>query len=87
MANGSVQNFQKARFDRIETSNLADYLGASQVIKDWAPLLNKANPHSVLLMNFMNWVLRQPHSRARDHGRNMDMKIFEQSAAILVRDI
>ncbi|KAJ6568381.1 hypothetical protein DFH09DRAFT_1467346 [Mycena vulgaris] len=34
---GSVPNIQNARFDRIETSNLADYFGASRVISDWVP--------------------------------------------------
>ncbi|KAJ6580856.1 hypothetical protein B0H19DRAFT_930261 [Mycena capillaripes] len=80
---GLVQNFHKTRFDRIETSNLADYLGASQVIKDWAPLLNKANPHSVLLMNFMNWPQRQPNSRARDNMLSVKRKILQQSAEML----
>lgn len=83
---GQVQNFHNASFDRIETSNLADYFGASQVIKDWAPLLNKANPHSVLLMNFMNWPMRQPNSRAKDDPQRVNKKMLQQSAAILVRE-
>ncbi|KAJ7237269.1 hypothetical protein B0H12DRAFT_108636 [Mycena haematopus] len=83
ITNGLVQNFYKARFDRIETSNMADYLGPSAVIKGWAPLLNKSNPHSVLLMNFMNWIWRQPHSQARKNTNNVDIKLLEQSAAIL----
>ncbi|KAF8211098.1 hypothetical protein K438DRAFT_1959290 [Mycena galopus ATCC 62051] len=80
---GLVRNFYKARFDRIETSNLADYIGASKVIENWAPLLNKANSHSVLLMNFMNWPLQKPHSRFQDNARNMTPKRMEQAAAIL----
>ncbi|KAJ7663898.1 hypothetical protein DFH06DRAFT_1393758, partial [Mycena polygramma] len=81
---GSVQNFRKAHFDRIETSNVADYCGTSQVIKEWAPLLNKANAHSVLLVNSMNWPMRQPNSRAQDSlERSLNKKTLEQSAAIL----
>ncbi|KAJ7114112.1 hypothetical protein C8R44DRAFT_231191 [Mycena epipterygia] len=82
---GSVQNFHdNTRFDRIETSNLADYFGASRVISDWAPLLNIGNPHAVLLMNFMNWPMKQPHSRVCDDvGRNMNKWLLAQSAAIL----
>lgn len=74
---GQVQNFRNASFDRIETSNLAHYFGASQVIKDWAPLLNKANPHSVLLMNFMNWPMRQPNSRAKDDPQRVNKKMLQ----------
>ncbi|KAJ6465152.1 hypothetical protein C8R47DRAFT_991632 [Mycena vitilis] len=83
-----VQNFRRAHFDRIETSNVADYCGTSQVIKEWAPLLNTANVHSVLLMNSMNWTMRQPNSRAQDGlERSLNKKMLEQSAAILVRGV
>ncbi|KAJ7036561.1 hypothetical protein C8F04DRAFT_1337414, partial [Mycena alexandri] len=83
---GLVQNFRDARFDRIETSNLADYLGAGQIIKSWGTLLNKTNPHSVLLMNFMNWMLQQPDSRVRDDARKLNKKLLDQAAAVLVRE-
>ncbi|KAJ7810460.1 hypothetical protein B0H14DRAFT_2607317 [Mycena olivaceomarginata] len=42
MANGSVQNFQKARFDRIETSNLADYLGCEPGHQGWGAVLEQS---------------------------------------------
>ncbi|KAJ7483321.1 hypothetical protein FB451DRAFT_1169926 [Mycena latifolia] len=80
---GSVPNFRNARFDRIETSNLADYFGPRQVISDWAPLLSRENSHAVLLMNFMNWVLKQPTSRARNGGATAYCEIFDQTAAAL----
>ncbi|KAJ7066814.1 hypothetical protein B0H15DRAFT_794317 [Mycena belliarum] len=69
IAADSVPNFSNVRFDRIETSNMADSFGARQIISDWAPLLNRENPHAVLLVNFMNWILKQPNSRARDDLR------------------
>jgi hypothetical protein len=83
---GSVPNFHTACFDRIETSNLADYCGPSQVINDWAPLLNKANPHSVLLMNFMNWIAKQPNAQVKNSAySNMNKSVIDKTAAILVR--
>ncbi|KAJ6485552.1 hypothetical protein C8R45DRAFT_1145973 [Mycena sanguinolenta] len=83
LVNSSVQNFHNARFDRIETSNVADYVGASVVIKAWAPLLNKSNPHSALLMNFMNWIVQHPHSQPSKAGKDMRLGLAQQSAAIL----
>ncbi|KAF7345460.1 hypothetical protein MVEN_01564100 [Mycena venus] len=81
---GRVQNLPKvARFDRIETSNLGDYFGASRVITDWAPLLNKANPYSVLLMNFMNWPLKDTALPSPDDEHKVNRKILQQSAEIL----
>lgn len=55
IADGRLKPFGKNYFDRIETSNVADYVGIPQVLSDWGPLLNTRNSHSCLLMNFMNW--------------------------------
>lgn len=43
------------RFDRVETSNVMDSLGASEIISIWGPRLNRLNPYSTLLMYSMNW--------------------------------
>ena len=34
-------------FDRIETSNMADYVGPAEVIDSWGPRLNKRNKHEI----------------------------------------
>jgi len=52
---GIFQPFGKNCFDRIETSNLADYIGIPRVLGDWAPLLNRRNKHAALLLYSMNW--------------------------------
>jgi hypothetical protein len=43
------------RFDRVETSNMCDFAGIPAVLEDWAPLLNRANPHAAVLMYSLNW--------------------------------
>ncbi|EIM80807.1 uncharacterized protein STEHIDRAFT_135143 [Stereum hirsutum FP-91666 SS1] len=56
-------SFQKpVMFDRIETSNIADwnYAGIRTVLGSWGPLLNRQNRHAALLTHFMNWVAMQP---------------------------
>ncbi|KAJ3813019.1 hypothetical protein F5876DRAFT_87335 [Lentinula aff. lateritia] len=47
-------------FDRIETSNLADYVGIPSVLQDWVAVLNRENEHAVVLVYLMNWVMKQP---------------------------
>lgn len=47
---------QPLRFDRVETSNIMDFVTTpDMLVKTWSPLLNKNNPHSTLLMYTMNW--------------------------------
>lgn len=56
-------SFQKpVMFDRIETSNIADwnYAGIRTVLGSWGPLLNRQNRHAALLTHFMNWAAMQP---------------------------
>lgn len=43
------------RFDRIETSNVGDYIGLGRVLDDWGPLLSDRNQHATLLAYTMNW--------------------------------
>ncbi|KAL1728476.1 hypothetical protein EV714DRAFT_285697 [Schizophyllum commune] len=42
-------------FDRIETSNVGDYIGLDRVLDSWGPLLSRRNPHATLLAYTMNW--------------------------------
>jgi hypothetical protein len=49
-----------AKFDRIETSNVMDYLvnGANDLVRTFSPLINTQNGSSALCMSTMNWPLR-----------------------------
>lgn len=55
ISSSSFKSFSPKCFDRIETSNLADYVSAPRIIRDWAPLLNRRNKSAAILINFMNW--------------------------------
>ncbi|KAJ3893192.1 hypothetical protein GG344DRAFT_75265 [Lentinula edodes] len=46
-------------FDRIETSNMADYAGIPSVLQDWSAVLNRKNKHAVVFVYLMNWVMKQ----------------------------
>ncbi|XP_074655992.1 uncharacterized protein LOC141909493 [Tubulanus polymorphus] len=47
------------KFDRIATSNVADYYkGLYELVDDMAPRLNRENNHSVLMTSLMNWPFR-----------------------------
>ncbi|KAF8880175.1 hypothetical protein BD779DRAFT_1100242 [Infundibulicybe gibba] len=62
---GSVAPFHKHCFDRIETSNVADYIGIPETLEDWAPLLRKDNKNSALIITSMNWIATQPDELER----------------------
>ncbi|KAG6853133.1 hypothetical protein C0991_006656, partial [Blastosporella zonata] len=57
---GTLDRFSPGCFDRIETSNLADYVSSSRILKDWSSLLNRNNQFAAILINFMNWQKRYP---------------------------
>jgi hypothetical protein len=44
-----------ARFDRIETSNVADFISVRRVLVDWAGMLNRENPYACLMVCSLNW--------------------------------
>jgi len=52
---GPLEPFRTSCFDRIETSNVADYVTVPRILNDWGPLLNRQNRHAALLMYLMNW--------------------------------
>ncbi|KAF8880174.1 hypothetical protein BD779DRAFT_1100219 [Infundibulicybe gibba] len=62
---GLVAPFHKNCFDRIETSNVADYIGIPETLEDWAPLLRKDNKNSALIITSMNWIATQPDELER----------------------
>ncbi|XP_038047619.1 uncharacterized protein LOC119721694 [Patiria miniata] len=44
-------------YDRIFTSNLADYLGHCRLLKTFKPMLNSANKHSTIVTQTLNWMV------------------------------
>ncbi|KAF8873189.1 hypothetical protein BD779DRAFT_311437 [Infundibulicybe gibba] len=62
---GLVAPFHEHCFDRIETSNVADYIGIPETLEDWAPLLRKDNKHSTLIITSMNWIATQTEELER----------------------
>ncbi|EDR07431.1 uncharacterized protein LACBIDRAFT_298608 [Laccaria bicolor S238N-H82] len=58
------------RYDRIEVSNILDanYVGLSDVLSDWAPLLAETRTASIVGY-FMNWFVTQEDGRASGAGK------------------
>ena len=52
-------HFTSGCFDRIETSNVADYIGLDRVVDDWSPLLSRESCDASLLAYTMNWHAQQ----------------------------
>jgi hypothetical protein len=61
---GSLHHFHPPAFDRVETSNVMDYLNIGSLVNEWAPMLNRANKHATMLLSTMNWILRCENARA-----------------------
>ncbi|KAJ8032931.1 hypothetical protein HOLleu_23023 [Holothuria leucospilota] len=61
---------RKWNFDRIFTSNLADYYGMDFLLKTLGPLLNPSNHHATLFVGYMNWAPHVPGAMGceRDHS-------------------
>jgi hypothetical protein len=86
VSSGIHDKFKESRFDRVETSNLADYVGASTVINDWGPLLNAKNKHSAVLVYFMNWYMREAGARIGSENSRGLRDIMETTAKAMVTD-
>ncbi|KAI5892475.1 uncharacterized protein SCHCODRAFT_02292327 [Schizophyllum commune H4-8] len=65
--NAYAPHFTPGCFDRIETSNVADYIGLARVIDDWGPLLSRQNQDASLLAYTMNWHVQRTDVPATDH--------------------
>ncbi|KAI4517237.1 hypothetical protein K525DRAFT_290018 [Schizophyllum commune Loenen D] len=65
--NAYAPHFTSGCFDRIETSNVADYIGLARVIDDWGPLLSRENQDTSLLAYTMNWHVQQPDVPGFEH--------------------
>ncbi|TFK68726.1 hypothetical protein BDN72DRAFT_841402 [Pluteus cervinus] len=64
-------------FDRIDTSNIIDYVGIEPILDDWGPLLNRRNPHAVLSAASMNWYVRDPDAQALNQPDFVKSKLQE----------
>ncbi|XP_070538558.1 uncharacterized protein [Ptychodera flava] len=47
--------FELSKYDRIATSNLADYYGLPAILEFFKPFLNSSNCNAVILTELMNW--------------------------------
>lgn len=76
------------KFDRVDTSNLADYyIGIPYILKDWSPLLNRENKHAVILVYLMNWIQKQPGAsiKSLDMIKGSQLPVaFQKTASIMV---
>ena len=43
------------KYDRVTTSNIADYVPLPSILDTYKPLLNVCNPFSVIITEFLNW--------------------------------
>ena len=88
VSKGLMKPWGPGCFDRIETSNMADYIGPAEVIDSWGPLINKRNKHATLLMYFMNWHVHQPGAAYEDLPERdayaMHQELVTMAAAALV---
>ena len=53
-------SLQMPNYDRIFTSNLADYVGFAKLLQTFKPLLNCSNSYSVIVTETMNWIQFTP---------------------------
>lgn len=83
IAGGLGRPFGLQCFDRVETSNVADYIGVSQVLEDWSPLLNRDNKHAALLVYFMNWHVNQHGATAYSDTTALE-PLIRRASSVLV---
>ncbi|GLB43235.1 hypothetical protein LshimejAT787_1301360 [Lyophyllum shimeji] len=80
---GYLPPFSAGCFDRIETSNLADWKTARGVLLGWAPCLNRQNKFAALSMYFMNW-----HRQAKNYVMpNPEDRMVGKYASIMGIDL
>ncbi|XP_038053985.1 uncharacterized protein LOC119726400 [Patiria miniata] len=59
---GRHQSLQMTDYDRIFTSNLADYVGFPKLLQNFKPLLNSSNSYSVVVTEIMFFYLNVPEA-------------------------
>lgn len=87
ISEGLIEPFGKSCFDRVETSNLADYLGPARVIEDWAPLLNRHNKHASLLMHSMNWYWNRENAEVADSKIKPSEDAYQHACDVMVSTV
>lgn len=70
---GMVSPFGDGCFDRIETSNMVDYVGVRSCLSNWGPLLNGENRHASILMHSKTWHTTLPNATAQSNPRTLEM--------------
>jgi len=89
LISGEYPPFGTTCFDRIEVSNLADYMGVRQILEDWGPLLKKGQNRSTLVMYFMNWIMKEKGSSFSSSGAEAirgNRSLYERSFSLLGLD-
>ena len=73
---------KSTRFDRVDVSNIFDteYVGITNVLSDWAPLLNSKNPCATILGYSMNWVPKEPGAREPTDKKQLGRLVAELMA-------
>ena len=65
------------KYDRVTTSNIADYVPLTTILDTFEPLLNPTNPSSTVVTEFLNWIeytnvqtetVKQAAFMPRDHS-------------------
>ncbi|KAG8929397.1 hypothetical protein FRC01_004405 [Tulasnella sp. 417] len=76
----AMEGRRKLMFDRVETSNVMDTTGASPIISNWGPCLNRKNPHATLLMYSKHYPIMvnngTAESQPRDKINRMAMELY-----------
>ena len=77
---------QGQTFDRVTTSNIADYFSLARILDTFEPLLNPRNRSSVIITEFQNWFqFKSLRDEAIDYsyflpqGDNFRRKVFEDT--------
>ncbi|XP_022089911.1 uncharacterized protein LOC110978892 isoform X2 [Acanthaster planci] len=60
------QTLNMPNYDRIFTSNLADYVGFAKLLQTFKPLLNASNNYSAIVTESMNWIEIVPGANIHD---------------------
>ncbi|XP_038048048.1 uncharacterized protein LOC119722173 [Patiria miniata] len=77
------QTMNMSNYDRIFTSNIADYVGIPRLLHTFKPLLNPTNSFSVIVTEYMNWLRYIPKADTKLAFmlQQMSLKFLECGAA------
>ncbi|KAG5651573.1 hypothetical protein H0H81_008221 [Sphagnurus paluster] len=77
---GALPGFKYACFDRVELPDITDRGdNISETLMNWAPLLNRGNRNSCILMHSKKWHRSQPKAALQSNPRTIDIfKLMER---------